>query len=602
MKFETLFFAKGLLCLFICVIHTTAIWGQNSDFQYKKDSLLKVIASTQGEEKLKAYNKLAYLQVSGEDFDLVLQYMNDFIREARKQQNKEYEILAYKTQLVQLWNYLRYDEFERKANEYLPFFKKNGANIFYYEFYSLLIRRSAMDGNNKRAIEEAKRMYEEARQEDYLYGIAQSVRLMARIYLDEKRYEEAEKYYKETIKYAQQLVKKEPEQTFNYNLASSGYDGLFCTLYSQGKIEESLSLMPTWKKHTNAFKETFGREDKCLVDYYKAYAHILIKKEKYNEAELYCDSIELIGILLIDLNYLWDIKTSIYEGRKEYDKAIDWIDKSIDRCINQGDFSYSVDLLKQKASILNKMGRTGEAYSVFKMASERNDSLRLLENNAQLDEIRTQYEVDKHIVEKEHLRSNLFFAIGACILLAILLGVWMRYSGQIVKKNRTLAQQIKELTEKQEEQINEMLAKTSFSPHSLNETISVADNDLCVESRMDKLCNAIRDLLFKEKIYRDSALTQELMVEKAGTNIKLFSEAFEYCFKMQFKDYINFLRLKDAVYLLEQSDLSIEEISEKAGFGTVRTFRRQFIAKYNITPKDYRNSIKTSDSLPITTG
>jgi AraC-like DNA-binding protein len=38
----------------------------------------------------------------------------------------------------------------------------------------------------------------------------------------------------------------------------------------------------------------------------------------------------------------------------------------------------------------------------------------------------------------------------------------------------------------------------------------------------------------------------------------------------------------------------MEEISEKVGFGTVKTFRRQFQAKYNMLPKIYRNLTKSS--------
>jgi len=80
------------------------------------------------------------------------------------------------------------------------------------------------------------------------------------------------------------------------------------------------------------------------------------------------------------------------------------------------------------------------------------------------------------------------------------------------------------------------------------------------------------------------------MVQRMGTNRELFIEAFLFCFKMSFPDYVNSLRLKDAVALLEQSDPSIEDISHQTGFGTIRTFRWQFQAKYNITPKDYRKS------------
>jgi AraC-like DNA-binding protein len=57
---------------------------------------------------------------------------------------------------------------------------------------------------------------------------------------------------------------------------------------------------------------------------------------------------------------------------------------------------------------------------------------------------------------------------------------------------------------------------------------------------------------------------------------------------MHFSEYIIELRLRDAVVMLEASDVPIIEISEKVGFGTLRTFQRQFTAKYNISPKDYR--------------
>jgi AraC-like DNA-binding protein len=588
------FFIQGLFCLLICFISVTTIYGQNSDFQHKKDSLLKVISSTKGEEKLKAYRTLTWvnLQFPEEEIDLKLQYINDFIREARKQQNKEYESIAYQNELACLWNSLIFDKFEQKANEYLPFFKKNGFHKNYYDYYrGLLVLYGTSGGDYKRMIEGVKQMYAEAKREDYLYGVIQAASLIADIYKMEKRYDEAEKYYKETIKNALKLIKEEPGQAANYYLVSNGYDGLAEALICQDKINECLSLMPVWKKHTIDFEKTFNYPDPDLRYYYRSYANIYIEKRKYDEAELYCDSLSPI-ITPMELYFIWNIKTVICENREEYDSAIDWIDKNIDDCTNRGELSYTVHLLKKKAHILSKMGRAEEAYSVSEMAFQRNDSIRLLENNAQLDEIRTQYEVDKHVTEKKLQHSYFISTLVVCIVLAIAFGIRTYYSRKVTKKNHTLAQQIKELATQHEERINEMLVKTSLAPEIENpETI---DNDLCVESRMDKLCIAVRNFLFKDKIYRDSTITQDLVIERLGTNRRMFSETMESCLKMQFKDYVNFLRLKDAIQLLERSDLSIEEISDTVGFGTVQNFRRQFSSKYNMAPKDYRNSIKTT--------
>ena len=75
-----------------------------------------------------------------------------------------------------------------------------------------------------------------------------------------------------------------------------------------------------------------------------------------------------------------------------------------------------------------------EAYSVLKKATLLIDSLWLIENNAQLDEIRTQYEVDKHVAEKERQRIIIFFSIGGCIVLAIALGIWIYLNRKITKR------------------------------------------------------------------------------------------------------------------------------------------------------------------------
>jgi AraC-like DNA-binding protein len=215
------------------------------------------------------------------------------------------------------------------------------------------------------------------------------------------------------------------------------------------------------------------------------------------------------------------------------------------------------------------------------------DSIKNSAFNAQLDELRTQYEVDKHILEKERNRNNFLFALGGCLLLAIALGIWIYYSRKIQLKNRALAQQIDELTAQQELRDAELLNKTTFVREEID------DGVLCPERRKDKLCNSIRDLILRDKAYRNPSITRDYVIEQLGTNRELFVEAFMYCFGMSFSEYINTLRLKEAVIFLQQSDMSIENISEETGFGTVRTFQRQFQTKFGMSPKDYRNSTKS---------
>lgn len=56
-------------------------------------------------------------------------------------------------------------------------------------------------------------------------------------------------------------------------------------------------------------------------------------------------------------------------------------------------------------------------------------------------------------------------------------------------------------------------------------------------------------------------------------------------------DYINNIRIRKAKEMMESTDLTIMEISAKAGYGHIRTFNRIFKKYEGITPGAYRNNI-----------
>lgn len=103
----------------------------------------------------------------------------------------------------------------------------------------------------------------------------------------------------------------------------------------------------------------------------------------------------------------------------------------------------------------------------------------------------------------------------------------------------------------------------------------------------------IQQIIIQEKVYRDPTTKSNDIIKKLDLNRNDFFKNFQSCFGMSYKEFVSLLRLKEAMILLEQSDLSIEKISTKVGFGTIRTFQRQFQSKYNMSPKTYRNSNKT---------
>ena len=57
-------------------------------------------------------------------------------------------------------------------------------------------------------------------------------------------------------------------------------------------------------------------------------------------------------------------------------------------------------------------------------------------------------------------------------------------------------------------------------------------------------------------------------------------------------EFIRAIRLKKAVYLLENSQMSISQISYEVGFNTPKYFTKLFKEEYNILPSAYVSSIR----------
>lgn len=63
--------------------------------------------------------------------------------------------------------------------------------------------------------------------------------------------------------------------------------------------------------------------------------------------------------------------------------------------------------------------------------------------------------------------------------------------------------------------------------------------------------------------------------------------------------YVNAVRLERARALLETTDLQLEEVAQRCGFGTIETLRRAFGRRLRVSPSAYRDRFATAEVIPI---
>jgi AraC-like DNA-binding protein len=553
-----------------------AAWGQN-DNHAKKDSLRKVIANAEGEAKIKAWGPLiVHLFHYEHNPDSIVKYFEAAELEAVRQGNMEAAGKAKKNLLAKLNNEGMYEQLIERAGDALKFLAENEQWNRYYEIYRKVIFAYFRTGEKDKALEVAQQLYETSKRDNHSQGIQAALFCSGYIYANTERREEAESMFRQCL--------EEAEKTDEITEMKIGcYYYIVNMNNSLHKTNDTEELFGKWENDIKKLE----KDGQPVITYWNNYKvmklNFYVMTENWDKVAEYCDMLENSEYALNDIGLVYEARIKMYNTRKDWANALVYANKYYEISEKNSITQNRLIALRYQVNSLYSMGKQEEGWEAFNHFELLKDSIANKDFAAQLDDIRTQYEVDKHILEKERNRDYFFFALGGCLLLAVALGIYIYYNRKIARKNRIMAGQIKELQVQQNLRDEELLRKTTFGPVE-----SPDDEGFCPESRRDKLCIAIRDMILREKAYRNPVLSREQVIEQLGTNRQLFDEAVQYCFCMSFTDYVNTLRMKDAITLLEQSDLPVEAVAEKAGYGTLRTFQRQFGKQYNMSPKEYR--------------
>lgn len=269
-----------------------------------------------------------------------------------------------------------------------------------------------------------------------------------------------------------------------------------------------------------------------------------------------------------------------YSYKGDYDKALEIVELYESLYLEDQTLSSSDLYKKRKTVILAAKNRFEEAYNLRSELFSDRKLVSRSNSTRQLSEMYTLYNVNKFerisIENKTKATDSKILAVVLFLVsvsFIVIIVVVKKNVDKLKKKNRQIFIQIQSL-DKYRSLLNNL-------KQGETENKSSEENTLFAK---------IEQYMQSTHCYTDANITREDLALHIGTNRQYLGQAIQEGIGMTFNEYINHYRLESArIQLIQNVDLSIENIYMSVGFVHKSTFYRLFKEKYNLTPKEVRD-------------
>jgi AraC-like DNA-binding protein len=509
---------------------------------------------------------------------------------------------------TQLFNHGAYDELITVA---VPALRRMPKGDDYFDVCSILVSSYRQKGLYETSMETTRHMYEDARRLGSVTGICSSLYMMGQLYVQQKLYVDAEKCFRECISYSAQHKGDMMYALFAYNALAS-------MLISENKLVEAGALFPAWTALVERFEKTGDKHWGPRFQLYCSLTYYYYRNKEIDKAESYLAKAKSIARLETVNLEIYHYEALIAEAHQQYVKALHIIDEAYSYAMKYSYATESLLILDDKIRILTKLGnRNAEIYPLLQLIRGRSDSLRQVNTENRLNELRTRYRLDKVEDERKIAMNRVSYMLLAGSLLLVILVLVVYYTYRLHKMNSALFRHIKE-----QDRLYGLLhapvtplSSSSILPGEVereelaaSREESVATEELAteveqeeVQSRMElqqrNLMDSLDAFLRKEGVLeRVVDLTDDDLAAELITNRTTLRNAVKAVANKTLKEYIQDIQLAEARHRLEtEYNQTIESIATECGFSK-RTFYRLFKERYNISPTQYKELARQSQS------
>jgi len=337
---------------------------------------------------------------------------------------------------------------------------------------------------------------------------------------------------------------------------------------------------------------------------YNIYACILSKLNRNTEALFffkkaltYCNLSQQSSILNAYIEY-----SRFLMKRKRYADALNLLRQGEEYIRKNNIVINKEEFYKAMSEYFEQTRQFDKALKYNKLYQKENDSLFNTEKEYIISDIQTRYGMktleanyNKAQFEKAQKEKALLLLFVIFIIILIIAGALFYLYRRKSRLYLAIAKQNQQSVYREqllEQQIEELKKRTN---HSISASLSkYTGSSLSGEKGLD-LFNSLETLMRKEHIYIDNMLTREKVAELLNTNRTYLSQVINEQTGKTFTQYINEYRTREAVKQLSdpQNDIPLKVLSANLGFNSMTTFYNLFQNMVDLTPTQYRTSVKT---------
>ena len=313
------------------------------------------------------------------------------------------------------------DSMELFAPKAMDFCQKHKKWRYYYKIWANCAMDMVWSGLFMEAVNEAKKMQEDALSKDHSEGLMYAYQVLGIAYSYQKNMEEAIQCFKRALEQCEKVTY--PGSKFAL------YNYYTTALCESKKFATMDSVLTDWKKEVDAYPVDTANANADVYanwhyKYLRALASYMIEMKQYDGLEEVLDSATYYEE--IDGNYpscLCQLATSRYQfamARGDFEEALRQADRIIE--ISEDiEISNYILAFRYRSKAQEALGNYKEALVNLQQHQELNDSILAAENSEQLNTLNKRFEVNELKMKGERDRMK---AEGRQMLLVVILTIF----------------------------------------------------------------------------------------------------------------------------------------------------------------------------------